>query len=191
MSTEHSIADFDFPIKEDLKKLVYSKYDTIEILIDTSIAAIMKDLKISRLAAEKLHKAAVEYLADSKIKQEKAIHASVSRPLKVSISDKEETAPDDITNEEDEARYITTEQRVDKFNVIRKRVLITPGVCTKCGFDIIGFNKLVPYEDLNGADQLRVKAALKEHIEREHTSADDKIVSRKELNNSSWLHPSL
>lgn len=83
-------------------------------------------------------------------------------------------------------RFITKETIIDKFNVKRTRVLLTPAVCDKCGFDVAVRNGLGDYANMTPALQAQVKAAIDEHKSIVHTIATDLIVNEDEVP-TEWL----
>jgi predicted Zn-ribbon and HTH transcriptional regulator len=99
---------------------------------------------------------------------------------------KEEAAAARAAKVESGKQYITKETPVDKFNVIRTRIELTPAVCDKCGFDVAARNGLGRYEDMSEAMQAQVAAAIKEHKDLVHTIATDLVVSEDEVP-TEWL----
>lgn len=83
-------------------------------------------------------------------------------------------------------RFITKETIIDKFNVKRTRVLLTPAVCDKCGFDVAARNGLGEYASMTPELQAQVKAAIDEHKSIVHTIATDLIVDEDEVP-TEWL----
>ena len=83
-------------------------------------------------------------------------------------------------------RFITKETVIDKYNVARTRVLLTPAVCDKCGFDVAARNGLGEYASMDPALQAQVKAAIDEHKSIVHTIATDLIVDEDEVP-TEWL----
>jgi len=83
-------------------------------------------------------------------------------------------------------RFITKETVIDKYNVKRTRVLLTPAVCDKCGFDVAARNGLGEYESMSPELKVQVKAAIDEHKSIVHTIATDLIVDEDEVP-TEWL----
>lgn len=83
-------------------------------------------------------------------------------------------------------RFITKETQIDKFNVKRTRVLLTPAICDKCGFDVAERNSLGSYEKMSPEMQEQVKNAIAEHKSIVHTIATDLIVDEDEVP-TEWL----
>jgi predicted Zn-ribbon and HTH transcriptional regulator len=86
----------------------------------------------------------------------------------------------------EQRKYITKETVIDKFNVKRTRILLTPAVCEKCGFDVAARNGLGEYENMSPELQQQVKAAIDEHKSIVHTIATDLIVDEDEVP-TEWL----
>ena len=60
-------------------------------------------------------------------------------------------------------KFVMKEKKIDMFSTLRTRVLLTPCVCERCGFDLCEKNGLGDYDDLGAEDKARVKQALKKH----------------------------
>lgn len=86
----------------------------------------------------------------------------------------------------EQRRFITKETPVDKFNVIRTRIELTPAVCDKCGFDVAARNGLGEYAKMSPELQEQVKSAIAEHKGIVHTIATDLIVEEDEMP-TEWL----
>jgi hypothetical protein len=99
---------------------------------------------------------------------------------------KGEPEPEAADPVEEKQYYITKETPIDKYTVKRTRVLLTPAVCDKCGFDVAERNSLGAYEDMTDSMKEQVKAAIKEHKEIVHTIATDLVVSEDEVPQE-WL----
>lgn len=82
-------------------------------------------------------------------------------------------------------RFITRQARIDKFNVSRRRVELTPSVCDVCAFDVaekyFGSWHQVPLEERE-----KIQKALEMHKKTVHTTADNLIVDEDELP-TKWL----
>lgn len=193
MSKEHASSNYDFKFGDELNKKIASNFKTLEILIDSTITEIMQALDVARPRAKKIQIYANELLGDIKKKGDAAVHTKIDRPLKTSTHKKpepeEEEEKDTESGEED--KYVVVEKEVDKFNKIRKRVLLTPGVCPKCGLDIIELNQLIPYSELNPSDQLKVRKAIEQHISEDHIITEEKVITKSQMDSSSWLHPTV
>lgn len=87
----------------------------------------------------------------------------------------------------DEARYIINSKTIDKHTVKRTRVKLTPAVCEKCGFDIVGTAFEQGKLDTNEYDllpqniKIAVEQALKQHKQIAHSVADNLIISESQL----------
>jgi predicted Zn-ribbon and HTH transcriptional regulator len=82
--------------------------------------------------------------------------------------------------------YITKHTQIDKFTIKAERVLITPAVCDKCGFDVSQRNNLGNYDEMTPIMQQQVKDAIAEHKNLVHTTAQDLVVSEDQLP-TEWL----
>ena len=78
-------------------------------------------------------------------------------------------------------RFIVNTKQIDKFNIRRTRVELTPAVCDVCGFDIGNHNKLGNWNEMEPATQEAVKRAVKKHQEEFHSKADALIVEEDQL----------
>lgn len=78
-------------------------------------------------------------------------------------------------------RFITFSKQIDKFNIIRKRVELTPAVCDVCGFDLGHHNNLGPFSEMDQQTQAAVKKAIQKHKDEFHNKADALIVNEDEL----------
>jgi predicted Zn-ribbon and HTH transcriptional regulator len=99
-------------------------------------------------------------------------------------AEKEEAA--EAAKPPEKRRFITKETTIDKYNVKRTRVLLTPAVCDKCGFDVAARNGLGEYEHMTPELQAQVRAAIDEHKGIVHTIATDLIVDEDEIP-TEWL----
>lgn len=99
------------------------------------------------------------------------------------MSDKEvvKPAPKKVQVEE-EPKYVIRAIHADKYTVVRKRVLLTPAVCEKCGVDLCELNGLPPYDELDDEQRLRVESALARHMKR-HSLAEEPILTKKQIEN--------
>jgi predicted Zn-ribbon and HTH transcriptional regulator len=86
----------------------------------------------------------------------------------------------------DKKQFITKEIVIDKYNVKRVRIPLTPAVCDKCGFDVAARNGLGDYEQMSEQLKAQVAAAIKEHKDIVHTIATDLIVDEDEVP-TEWL----
>lgn len=79
--------------------------------------------------------------------------------------------------------YIEVRDQIDAFSAITRRVKITPGVCTECGFDYCASQRppLPPYDDLDEDGQIRVRAAIKKHRELIHPHGGPRAVPVRQL----------
>lgn len=85
----------------------------------------------------------------------------------------------------DGERYIMHSRQIDTYTIKRSRVLLTPGVCDKCGLDLVKLaydqNKLqtTNYYELQLEVQTIMQQLVQKHKAHVHTSADDLIVTSK------------
>lgn len=73
-------------------------------------------------------------------------------------------------------RWIIKPTQIDKFTILRKRVLITGCVCEDCGFDFCERNGFPPWDDLDSGQRAVVKQALVEH-RKLHSVAENQIIT--------------
>ena len=79
-------------------------------------------------------------------------------------------------------RYILKEKRIDKFNVKKSRVLLTPAVCDICALDLMENNKLKGnYEALPEEMKIKLKLAVAEHKKAAHDASTMKIITEDQL----------
>ncbi len=87
-------------------------------------------------------------------------------------------------------KFVLKEKKIDLFSTLRTRVLLTPCVCERCGFDLCEKNGLGPYEDLTPDDKTRVKQAIKKHKEL-HVTSEDRVVAEEDLPTAHLRSPRL
>jgi hypothetical protein len=86
-------------------------------------------------------------------------------------------------------QFIVKEFQVDKFNVIRRRVELTPAVCDVCGFDVTERNNLGDYDSMPETVRAQVVEAIAEHKRLVHSPAEKLIINEDEVP-TEWLgHP--
>lgn len=86
----------------------------------------------------------------------------------------------EIEHQKTGVKLIIQEVRVDKFNVKRSRVELTPAVCPICAFDLLDkFKK--NYADLKDGEKTVVAEAMIRHKAQFHTVADQRIIDSSEL----------
>lgn len=77
------------------------------------------------------------------------------------------------TLDEDEPEFIWIVKQIDRFNSRREKIAVHPGLCTKCGFDILKKNGIpTKFEDMPEVEQLKVRGALKQHMNLAHGEGD-------------------
>ncbi len=77
-------------------------------------------------------------------------------------------------------QYVIKSIFVDKYNTVRKRVLLTGCVCSDCGFDFCERNGFPEWADLDDGQKAVVQQAMVEH-KKLHTLAENRIVTEAEL----------
>lgn len=88
---------------------------------------------------------------------------------------------------EPKKQYIITNRRVDKFNTIRKRVLLSPAICRECGEDLLALNSIEePWEELPKSQQTALMSAMKDHELKTHSRAQALLVDEDEIAGA-WL----
>jgi hypothetical protein len=78
-------------------------------------------------------------------------------------------------------RFITYQKQIDRFNIKRSRVELTPAVCEVCGFDIGAHNGLGPYAEMEADTKSAVRSAVEKHKKEFHNKADNLIVEEDQL----------
>jgi hypothetical protein len=90
----------------------------------------------------------------------------------------------------EESLYAIRALRVDKFNIKRTRVKVTPAVCQRCGLDLVAHNAerlgQATWDKLSPGVQETLKLALEEHIKRAHSVAELQVVPESKLQRE-WL----
>ncbi len=85
---------------------------------------------------------------------------------------------------EPKKQFVLKEKKLDTFTTIRTRVLLTPCVCERCGFDLCEKNGLGEYDSLEVEEKARVKKAMEVHKEF-HTTAENRVVDEDDIP-TSW-----
>jgi hypothetical protein len=88
--------------------------------------------------------------------------------------------------EKPQRRWIISSTKIDSKNVLRRRVLITPAICEKCGFDFLYTNKLPAWDQLNEREQDKVREALEAHDAAAHQVENQLIITDDEKP-TQWL----
>lgn len=82
----------------------------------------------------------------------------------------------------DGKHFIINEKKIDKFNTIRNRIVLTPAVCEICGLDLIdNIGGEVPYNDMTREEKDRVVQAVEKHKELMHTPHSQLIVTEDQI----------
>ena len=190
VSDKHELFMYDFTVlagvSKEIDEAIKKNYESLEELSDVNLDDLRKIRGVGSKLSIKILEHTRELLADIKKKREKSETNIVSGPLKVGS---DEPTKEDEISEGEERRYVLVEKKIDKFNYKRTRILLTPAVCPKCGFDVIETNKLVPYAELSQGDQRLVRDALKQHINNYHATAEDKILTESQMKDTSWVRP--
>lgn len=93
--------------------------------------------------------------------------------------------------------FIMHEIRVDKFNTIRERRLLSPVTCKECGWDAALDNDLDPFWEIDeetgdyiqnyeGEEETAMKNALKAHIKAFHDISQQKVIAEDNMP-TAWL----
>ncbi len=86
----------------------------------------------------------------------------------------------------EDRKYVLKVVRVDKFNTLRKRVLLTPAVCKYCGEDLLELRGITnSYFSLSELEQKQIKVALEQHQHAAHSMAELQVLSAKDMP-TSW-----
>ena len=92
--------------------------------------------------------------------------------------------------EKPKLKFIIRTQRVDQFNLVRSRKLLTPSMCTKpgCNYDAakMGVDGAEGWDDIDPAHRNTVLQALKHHIAEVHNESEELIVDEDKLP-TQWL----
>lgn len=89
-------------------------------------------------------------------------------------------SPKEILSEP-KKRFITYAKQIDKYNIKRCRVELTPAVCDVCGFDLGSHNNLGSFAEMEPATREAVQKAIKKHKEEFHSRADALIVDEDQM----------
>lgn len=89
-----------------------------------------------------------------------------------------------VKKAEPKKQFVLKEKKLDTFTTIRTRVLLTPCVCERCGFDLCEKNGLGEYDGLEVEEKARVKKAMETHKEF-HTTAENRVVDEDDIP-TSW-----
>lgn len=75
------------------------------------------------------------------------------------------------------------ETKIDKFNTLRERVEVHPGMCPKarCPFDIATANGYRNWDMVPDFHKPAMIQAMKEHIEAAHTVQEDSLISEEQM----------
>jgi predicted Zn-ribbon and HTH transcriptional regulator len=97
------------------------------------------------------------------------------------VEDVVELNDDGSRKASDDDILVIQQVRVDKFNTLRKRVLLTPAVCRNCGVDFAAKLNLDPYHELKPEVQARLRSIVQEHVEKDHSISQLQAVRRGDL----------
>ena len=87
-------------------------------------------------------------------------------------------------------RYVLKETYVDKFFTQRVRIEIGEATCEECGYDVLKVNHLPEFESLSKVDQSAVKATLRDHLTKYHSTPSGKrVITDEEMAETSWTNP--
>lgn len=91
-----------------------------------------------------------------------------------------EATPVVAPKKKEERRFVVQSRVVDKFNIRRVRIEVTPAVCTICGWDAaaaIG----IPYADMQVELQAKCAALVEEHKKKVHDKTEARVLRESEL----------
>lgn len=80
--------------------------------------------------------------------------------------------------------YITKENVLDRFTIIRKRVEYKPSMCELCALDLAELNNLKSWEDSDEEGRTLLANLVAEHKNAIHTKYANKFLTEDELNES-------
>jgi hypothetical protein len=112
---------------------------------------------------------------------------SVPQPKGKTLSPKPEKVKRSAV-ESQEPQFILQRRKIDNFNVICRRVLLTPSMCTVngCSFDIAVKNGFSGWNEVPVEERKMMLVALAEHVKVVHTSSQAHIIKESELP-TRWL----
>lgn len=94
--------------------------------------------------------------------------------------------------------FVMHEYRIDKFNVLRERRLLTPVTCEHCGWDACLDNDLEPFWEIDeNGDYIQqytdeeaklMKGALAAHVKQFHDISQQKVIAADDIP-TAWLGP--
>jgi hypothetical protein len=157
--------DFITGVGSRLDAAIKRNYTTWDELALVKVEALLDLRGMSKVAAGQVIQTAEEQLV---LQDEADIQARI--PHTVARKDGAEKL------------YIISKKRVDPYNVVCKRVELTPGVCEICGFDLLAHNGLQAWEDLSAERKTTVREAMAMHKRDMHMGSDAKqIITADEL----------
>ncbi len=144
-----------------------SKYDTVQALAAASPSLISTSLKIPNATAVLATISARDWLREN---QQLAAEGEI------------DPAPKDAdpVDPEGEELYVIRKRRIDPFTVVSERVLVTPSVCTMCGYDAAVAMGAEDWDTLPEANRVRAVSLLEEHKGR-HTMGEVNLLRKKDL----------
>lgn len=134
---------------------------------------------------ELMQQALDEMDAEINVREDDELDAAVEKAVAAPVVEGPMGSPEKRP-ESGKRRFIIHEYRVDKFNVVRKRVELHPGICDLCGFDITTKNNLGSYYEMSEAMQDQVRRGIEEH-KRVYHSAHQKLVVDEDEKPTEWL----
>lgn len=168
------VEDFDF-------EAMYEQASKMEAEAPPSFQVEVENLQSNQVPFD-LEQAAVREVAPSNIQpvsRETVIPVPLSEKQKVlSFNQPVQTEP--ILSSTGKRRFITRSKTIDKYNVKRERIELTPSVCQICAFDVaakyFGDWHKAPVTERNN-----LIAALQKHIEVAHPLSNASIVDEDQI----------
>lgn len=86
-----------------------------------------------------------------------------------------------VSDKKSGRKYLLVDHEVDEFTVKRVRKLVTPSLCTECGYDVCDKFKFPPYDELKKPLQEKVERLLALHKEKIHPRGSGKLVDEEDI----------
>mgnify|MGYP001569283240 CR=1 FL=1 len=78
-------------------------------------------------------------------------------------------------------RFIIRQTIIDKFNTVRRRVLLTPSMCTRLGCTFDAASKFGGWENAPESQHAVMRVVLIQHDKVAHNSSEDLIVDEEDM----------
>jgi hypothetical protein len=127
-----------------------------------------------------------ESIVDEEVKQNpnvKAVQTVTHTPKSLSFNKPITTEVEEPKSTE--RKFITKETVIDKFNILRRRVELTPSVCDVCAFDIAA-KHFGDWYKVPESEKDKIKKAVIEHKRVVHPLNQNLIVDESEIPKT-WL----